>query len=134
MSYIQVDGKLPCQLYLHSYITLYSKFLNCGKNTFSPLLYIRFHKKLMELSTITFTFLKFRISISQSSNTQVDGKIPWQSQKYIKIYKIFQLFNMLKKHLQTLLYIRFHKRLTELLAITFTFLKFWIIIQQSSNT
>ena len=32
MSYIQVDEEITCQLYLHSYITLYDKFSDFSKN------------------------------------------------------------------------------------------------------
>ena len=76
-------------------------FKDSKKNTLKPLLYIGFHKNLTQLSTTTFTFLKNWIFILNSSSTQVDCKISCHSQKYTYIYTIFQIFNLLKKHLQT---------------------------------
>ena len=96
-------------------LTQYFYLLICWKNIF------RTFKNLTELSTIMFTFLKNWMFVLKPSNTQVDSKIPCQSQKCTYIYTIFLLFNMLKKHLQ-IIFIYMVSQKTELSTITFALL------------
>ena len=61
-----------------------------SKYTFKSLLYIRFHKKLTELSTITFILLKIWIFILQSSNTQVMAKFSVDLKNALKFTQYFK--------------------------------------------
>ena len=90
--------------------TQYFNFSICWKNTFRYLFYIGFHKRLTELSTIMFIFLKNWISILQPSNTQVDSKILCRSQKSLTLTQYLKFSIYWKNTFKFFLFKRFlHK-------------------------
>ena len=123
----QVQCRIPCYSQKPTYIYTIFQLFNVLKKYFqNPFIY-----RVSQKTNGTFNnHVYIPQKLNLHSTTQVVGKIPCHSEKSTYIYTLFQLFNLLKNTFRTFLYIGFHKKLTELLTITFTFLKNWISILQ----